>query len=311
MYNISIPSDYEGLNAYNSMRSVAGRVQNDQNTAYYMRALYQRAISGTKFKLPKSWALGKRYFKNVLYSLGFIGIIDTPQYGIIPQICTFSGYGLFMQPTKMLVNQPLVQFEGTIGEDCEVIQLCGDYMGIWDIVEHYAVRLSTAIATLDVSLFNERIPLLAAAKNKSANETLKAMYEKVSAGEPFIVFDKIIKGEGIDGNDDPIWTFTQDVGQNYISDKVLADMHTILEDFDKEIGIMAVGEKKERMIQDEVNMMQDDSCARSTTWFENMSDGFDRTIALFPSLAGDFSFSMKYGGVEYEYNYETNTNRNI
>ena len=61
MYGFEIPTDYEGLNAYNSMRSVAGRVQNDINTQFYMRALWQRAIAGTTFKLPKSWRRAKRY----------------------------------------------------------------------------------------------------------------------------------------------------------------------------------------------------------------------------------------------------------
>ena len=32
MFNFEIPTDFEGLNQYNSMRSVAGRVQNDLNT---------------------------------------------------------------------------------------------------------------------------------------------------------------------------------------------------------------------------------------------------------------------------------------
>ena len=308
MYNVEIPSDFEGLNQYNSMRSVAGRVQNDLNTAYYMRSLYHRILSGTKFFLPESWALGKRYFKNVLYTSGYIGVIKTAKYGVIPQICAPTGYGLYLQPTGLLVSQPLVQFEGTIGEDCEIIQLCGDWRGVWDIVEHYAIRLSMAITSLDVSLFNERIAVGAAAKNKSDAETLKVMYEKVSAGEPFIVFDKILKGEGLDSDSEPLWTFTQDVGTNYISDKILADMKTILEDFDREIGIMAVGEKKERMITDEVNMMQDDSCARSSTWFENLSDSFDRVNRLFPDL--NLSFSMKYGGEEHEYNTSTDSDRN-
>ena len=62
MYDINIPADYEGLNLYNSMRSVAGRVQNDENTQFYMRALYQRAIAGTKFELPDTWSRAKRYF---------------------------------------------------------------------------------------------------------------------------------------------------------------------------------------------------------------------------------------------------------
>ena len=307
MYNISIPTDYEGLNTYNSMRSVAGRVQNDLNTSFYMRALYQRVLAGTSFKLPKSWRRAKRYFKNVLFSLGFIGVVDTPEYGIIPQICTFNGYGLYLQPTDMIVSQPLVQFNGVIGENCELIHLCGDYRGVWDIVEHFAIRLSVAITSLDCALMNERISLLAAGKSKQASETLKFLYEKISAGEPFAVYDKAIKTDSLDENTEPIWTFSQDVASQYISDKLLADIDTILMQFDKEIGIAAVGEKKERMITDEIAMQNEDACARSSTWFENLSDSFDLCNELFPEL--DLSFTMRYGGETHEYNAENDVNR--
>ena len=307
MYNISVPTDFEGLNTYSSMRSVAGRVQNDLNTAFYMRALYQRAIAGTKFKLPRAWRRSKRYFKNVLFSLGYIGVVNTPEYGVIPQICTFSGYGLYLQPVEMIVSQPLVQFRGTIGENCELIHLCGDYMGIWDIVEHFAIRLSVAITSVDCALVNERLSVLAAGKSKQASETLKYLYEKISAGEPFAVYDKAIKSDSIDGNDEPIWTFSQDVANQYISDKLLADIDTILMQFDKEIGIAAVGEKKERMLTDEIAMQNEDACARSSTWFENLSDSFDLVNELFPDLG--LSFTMKYGGESYEYNAEIDANR--
>ena len=309
MYNISIPTDYEGLNEYNSMRSVAGRVQNDFNTQFFMRGLYQRVIAGTHFGLPKEWRRAKRYFKNVLFGLGFIGVANTPKYGIIPQICTFSGYGLFLQPTNMIISQPLVQFEGEIGRDCEIIHLCGDYRGIWDIVEHFAIRLSIAITSVDCALVNERLSVLAAGKSKQASETLKFLYEKISAGEPFAVYDKGITSESIDGKDEPIWTFTQDVANQYISDKLLADIDTILMQFDKEVGIAAVGEKKERMLTDEISMQNEDSCARSSTWFENLSDSFDLVNELFPEL--NLTFSMKYGGEIHEYNGASNVDRAI
>lgn len=311
MYNINIPESFEGLNQYNSMRSVAGRVQNDLNTRYYMRALYQRIISGTKFRLPKRWETlnGKRYFKNVLFSLGYIGIVETEKYGVIPQIAQPKGYGIFLQPTNLLVAQPLVQFEGTIGENCEVIHLTNDWQGVWDIVEHYAIRLSTAITSVDVSLVNSRISLMAAAKSKSAAETLKFLYEKISAGEPFAVYDKALKTQGIDDKEDPIWTFSQDVANNYITDKLLADMDTILRQFDNEIGILAMNGKKERMITDEVQAINDDTCARASTWEENLTDSFNRVNGLFPDL--NLSFTLKYGGEEHEYNAETDTDRNV
>ena len=304
---MKIPANFESLNEYNSMRSVAGRVQNDINTQYYMRALYQRLISGTTFKLPKAWSQGARYFKNVLFSLGFIGVIKTDEYGIIPQICTPKGYGLFLQPTEILVAQPLVNFTGTIGEDCEIIHLTNDWLGVWDIVEHFAIRLSVAITSVDVSLVNSRVSILAAAKNKSASETLKFLYEKISAGEPFGVYDKAIKEEGIDGKDDPIWTFSQDVKNNYITDKLLENVDTILRQFDNEIGILAMNDKKERMITDEVSAINDDACARATSWEQNLTESFDRVNALFPEL--NLSFTIKYGGESHEYNAEIDNDR--
>ena len=307
MFSFEIPTDYEGLNAYNSIRSVAGTVTDDVSTEYYMRALYQRVLSGATFRLPKAWAKGKRYFKNILYTRGFIGVADTKEYGIIPQICTFNGYGVFLQPTNMIISQPLVSFEGKIGEDCEIINLTPDWRGIFDIVEHYAIRLATAIASVDVSLVNSRVSFIALAKNKSANETLKILYEKISAGSPFEVIDKTLKPEGL--GEDPIWTYSQDVANNYITDKLLADIDTLLQQFDNEVGILAIGDKKERRITDEVSMIADDTCARASTWFENLSDSFDRVNALFPDL--NLSFSFKYGGEIHEYNNEANSNGNV
>lgn len=310
--DISIPESFEGLNQYNSMRSVAGRVQNDLNTRYYMRSLYQRVLSGAKFKLPEAWEAingGKRYFKNVLFSLGFIGVVDTPEYGVIPQIAAPKGFGIFLQPTDLMVAQPLVNFEGKIGVNCETINLTNDWLGVWDIVEHYAIRLSTAITSVDVSLVNSRLSVLAAAKNKNAAEALKFLYEKVSAGEPFAVFDKAIKSDSINGESDPIWTFSQDVSNQYITDKLLSDMDTILRQFDNEIGILAMNGKKERMITDEVEAENDDTCARASTWEENLTDSFNRVNKLFPNL--NLSFTLKYGGEEHEYNPTNDSNRNV
>ena len=307
-YNFNIPMDFEGLNQYNSMRTVAGRVQNDLNTRYYMRALYQRVLSGADFKLPKRWGIGKRYFKNVLFSMGYIGVIDAPEYGIIPQICTCNTLGVFLQPTKMIVTQPLVNFEGTIGENCEVIHLTGDWRGIWDIIEHYAIRLSTAITSVDVSLVNSRVSLLAAAKNKTAANTLKYLYEQISAGEPFSVYDKALKDDGLTESD-PIWTYSQNVKDNYITDKLLADMDTILRQFDNEVGILAGTMKKERMLDAEIAANNDDANARATTWFNNLSESFDLVNELFPDL--NLSFTLKYGGETHEYNAKTDVDRDV
>ncbi len=298
---IDLPSYYEGLGGYDiytGTRASSGLVENDLTTRYCMRSLYQRVYAGFIPKNPKSW--NKRYYKNVILNLGYIGIIKTPLYGIIPQIAQPSGeLGLYLQPTKLIVSQPLVQFEGTIGEDCELIMLTPDWQGINDIVEFYAKRLSIAFTSLDVALINARAAIMAVGKNKSATETIKAMYEKLTAGEPLLIADEQLKDESLDGKSEPIWTFSLDVKQNYIATDILADIKTILEDFDREIGIAAIGEKKERMITDEVTQLTADACARSETWFDCLSDSYDKVNELFPEL--NLSFSMTYGGEVHTY----------
>lgn len=301
--------DFEFLNQYNGRRSSSGTVENDLQTAYFMRSLYERAIAGTRFNLPKTW--NKNYFKNVLYLNGFIAVIKTPKYGVIPQMNTLSGYGLYRQPTHVLVSQPLVDFEGEIGKDCELVRLTPYYMGIWDIIEHYAIQLSELITTIHVSVLSSRAPFMAAAKNKNAANTLKAIVEKITAGNIAVVYDEnvLTDNSAMRGDRDPIWTASNATRDNYIVDKLLADLDTTLKMFDREIGIAALGEKKERRIEIEVEQDAADAAARCETWAEMLQETFDNTNRLFPEI--NISFSMKYGGETYEYVPEANTDRPV
>lgn len=295
--------DYEFMNSYNGRRSPTGTVENDYMTSYFMRSLYQRAVSVFDWDLPAGW--NANYFRNVLFANGFIGVIDSHKFGVIPQICTLTGYGLYMQPTNLMVKQPLVSFDGRIGEDCELIQLTPDYMGIWDIIEHYAVQLSTIQTSVSASLKNSRLSFLLGAKNKAAAETLKAVLEKISSGEPAVIVDKKLI-EDING-DSPLWVETFNVKDSYIIDLLLNDMRTILEAFDKEIGIPSVESKKERMISDEVAMQTADSCARLTTWMHMLDESIARTNALFNL---NISYEVK-GGAFDESLGETDIARNV
>lgn len=302
------PFDYEFINTYDGRRSPSGTVENDHTTWYYFRCLYQRALSVVDFTLPDGW--NKNYFKNVLFGMGFIGIIPTAEYGIIPQICNVSGYGLYLQPTRVLVAQPLVNFEGQRGENCEIIRLTPDYRGICDIVEHYAVLLAKLHTSITVSLINSRLGLLAFAKNKSAAETLKVVAEKLSSGEPLVVVDKILKEtDDLDGKTEPIFTQAFDAAHNYVTDKLLEDYQTLLKNFDAEIGIPTIDDKKERRIEQEINTMITDNCARVKTWKTALTESIDDVKKVFPELDISFEFTLNKGGETYVNNGETNDDR--
>lgn len=299
-----VPLNYEGINQYNGMISPTGEVQNDQTTAYFWRCLYHRLMSVIRFRLPTEW--NYNYFKNVLFGVGFIGIINSPQYGVIPQICTVSGYGLYLQPTKIIVAQPLVRFEGRRGEDCEIIRLTPDWHGVIDIIDHYAYELATAYTSVNVSLINSRAGLLAYGKNKNAIETIKVIAEKLSAGEPLVVAEKALKSDDING-DEPIFTMAFDPARNYITDKLLDNMATILNEFDREIGIPIVDDKKERRIEAEVNAMTSDAGCRIDIWKESLTESIRDVKKVFPDL--EISFDVKGG--ENEYYTENNNDRDV
>lgn len=298
MVNYTVYEGLHGYNVYNGTRSVRGTVENDLTTRYCMRSLYQRVYAGFRPKNPAFW--NERYFKNVLLTDGFLTIFKTDMYGIVPQISTPTGErGLFLEPTEMMVSQPLLKQTSEIGKTCEVIHLTPDWCGVWDIIEHWGLRLSMAFTSLDVALINCRAALIGAGKNKSATETIKALYEKLSAGESLLVYDKALKSDSLDPDSDPLWTLAVDVKNNYIVGDLLRDIQTIVEAFDREIGIAAIGEKKERMISDEVSQLTADSVARSECWFECLSRSYDKVNALFSEL--DLSFEMTYGGETHVY----------
>ena len=301
------PLDYEAINTYQGTYSPVGTVENDLTTHYFFRALYQRALSIIDFGLPTEW--NKNYFKNVLFGTGFIGIIPTAEFGVVPQICTLTGYGLFLQPRKLLVSQPLVRYEGEIGTDCELIRLTPDYRGICDIIEHYAVQLSTAFTSVKSSLVNSRLAYLAFAKNKQAAESLKIVLEKISAGDPAVIVNKILKGEDLEG-DCPIFIEAYDVGRNYITDRLLEDMRNILNDFDREIGIPIIDDKKERRVIPEINMLISDAGSRLDTWTECLRESIDRVNAMF-DLNITFKTITERRKEENEPYTETNVDRTV
>ena len=104
------------------------------------------------------------------------------------------------------------------------------------------------------------------------------------------------KLKDVDGT--PNWQlFFQNVGQNYIADKVLTDMKKIEDRFKTVIGIPNANTfKKERLIRDEVNANNFDTESNVLIWLENMQADiakvnkmFDLNISVSYRYASDYS----------------------
>lgn len=276
-----IPSNYEFENLYNSMRSPSTvHCRNTALVEYYTKYLLEKAISVFKFEgIPEKWAMN--YFQYVLFGYGYIAVINTDKYGVIPQMSGLTGYNIFYQPTIATIANPLLDGLKTleIGTQCEIIKLQPNYSGVMDIVTTYADLMALCLETAGINLLNSKMSYIFFSQNKASAETFKKMYDKVASGEPMAVIDKSL----LDDEGNPAWTmFTQNVGQNYITDKILNDLKTIEDQFNTEIGIPnANTQKRERMIVDEVNANNIDTNAKISLWLETMKRDIEKVNNMF------------------------------
>ena len=270
------PFNYDKLNIVQSqIHPVTVKNFNNITFAFWERALFQRALSVLEIDLPEEWNGSiKDFFNWCLYRIGFVAVFYDKKFGLSFQPCALNGYDFYYRPTKAIVSNPSLLFGSKtfrIGKDCEILKLTPDYMGIWDIIDYYAEKLSLLDNAINMSLINSKFSFILGAKNKSAGQAIKKIFDRINRGEPAIVYDKSIFNEG---DEDP-WQFLDlnVTKEKYLTPLQLADMRTLLHNFDTEIGIPTLPiEKKERMIADEATSMQIDAESRSEVWLNTFNE---------------------------------------
>ena len=215
-------------------------------STYYRRFLALRAFAILDFKnVPDNWDI--EYLKFVLMCWGAAAVLRTDKFGVIPQQCAYSGYNVYYRPTRALVVNPLFDktYDLRIGEECELIRLSPDWRGIPDLIGHYADLMAMTTTNIITNLFNCRLSYVFAGTSKAMGETMKAMFDKIAAGNPAVFIDKNLLNE--DGS--PNWIpFQQDLNATYIIDKLQTAERTFLNDFYSHIGIPNIPlEKDERL----------------------------------------------------------------
>ena len=274
--------DYVHKMMYNSSFSPSTvHCKNTDLVFYFKRYLLNKVIATYKINnMPSTWS--KNYFQYTLFCMGFISVLNTDQWGVIPQNCTLGGFNVMYQPKWAIITNPLFKktYQLNIGEECEIIRLLPDYIGILDVVETYADMMALALEAAGVNLLNSKFSYIFGSDSKAQAETFKKMFDNISSGEPAQFTDKY---NLFDENGNPTWVlFTQNVGQNYITDKVLNDLATIENQFNTKMGIPnANTQKKERMIVDEVNANNADTQAISELILENVGETMEKVNDMF------------------------------
>ena len=271
---------------------------------FWTRAFYERLINGLKINVPWDGDV-KDFFNYCLYGNGFVCIFKTNEYGLSFQPCNVSGYDFYYRPTQAIVTNPVFQKTFKIGEDCEILKLTPDYLGCFDIIYYYAEKMAELDCALKISISNEKNPKIYGASSKAKAETLKKIMDKVNQGNAVQIYDnRLFKSS--DNEDEPLTLFGNDARDNYMTDKILNDMFTIISRFDTEIGIPTVPyQKKERMVTDEATATRIDSQSRVLTWYETLKSSIEIVKKLFPDF--DISVEMRWGDVSKQ----IDTNRTL
>lgn len=292
-----VPMNYEQINLQAGMYSPSPvKNRNNKSFDYFVRSLFQRATTVFEWELPKEWdGKTKDFFLYCLFRFGYIVISDFEQFGLGFQPCGLSGYNFYYQPSKALVANPALDksLELELGKQGQLLKLTPDYRGIWDVLEFYAEKLSLLDNAINMSLVNNKYAFFLGARNKTAGAALKKMLDLVNKGEPAVIWDMKLLNDPTD-KEMPFQEWKREhLKDSYLTTDQLLDFHTILNDFDAEVGIPTVPyQKKERMVTDEANAKLADGKARSITWYETIQSSIKEVKELYPDIT--LSCKMRY-----------------
>lgn len=277
---MNLPFYYDYKNARNStINPSTVHVRDTGLQRYFARYLLQKTISVFKWDMPKTWS--KNYLLYTLYCWGYVAVINTDKFGVIPQQCTLGGFDVFYQPKFATVANPLLRgiLNPVIGKQCELLRLQPDYGGVMDIVNFYADMLALSAETASTNLLNSKLAYVFASDGKAGAESFKKLYDQIASGEPAAYIDKNLYRD--DGT--PTWNFfNQNLRDTYIAGDILNDMRLWEMKFDNEIGIPTTNTtKKERLITDEANSAIEESRTKAQLWLDELQESCRKINNMF------------------------------
>lgn len=295
-----VPLNYEQINLQaGSYFPSQVKPYNNEAFIYWQRSLFQRACSTLILNVPEIWKPHKNLLYWSLFAYGFCGVFDLDEFGKCFNPVNVSGYNFYYEPTIAVLANPAMKDDKTefeIGKNCQILKLTPDYKGVFDIITYYAEKLAALDCAINTAIINTKFAYIIGAKNKSAAEVLKKLFDRVSKGEPAVFFDSKLANDPNDKAEPWQALFRDNLKSSYITTDLLKDAQTILNNFDCEVGIPTIPyEKKERMVTSEAESRQIDATSRSIVWFDELT----RTMEICNNFLGftgsdKLSVTMRY-----------------
>ena len=309
-----LPLNYNQINIIETAY-IPSMVKNRNNLVYafWERSLFQRACSTLIINVPEKWDGNvKDFLYWCLFRYGYAVVFDYKKFGTVFNPCTLKGFDFYYQPVSCIVSNPALEndLELIIGDQCELLKLTPDFMGIWDIIGYYAEKMAVLDNAINLSIINNKFAYILGAKNKAVAESLKKIFDKVNKGEPAVFFDNKIADDPATKTEPFQYIERKSLKENYITTDQLQDMQTLLNNFDSEVGIPTIPyQKKERLVTSEAESRQIDSTSRSVIWFDTLSNSIEKVNRMFPDIK--LSVELRYAekGEEQDEYSEDNPDR--
>lgn len=237
----------------------------NQSTWYHSRKLLRQLFGRFEFSLPEDWPLD--YFMSNLFIGGEICITDTAA-GVIPLRCGHSGINMYNEPTECIIANPVLgEMRRSIGDECALVRINPDFSGVMDIINRYAALLAMCDSSMAVTLMNAKVAFIGMASSKAQANTMKKMFDKISMGEPAV----FVNGDAVNKEN----FFFNNVKQNFVGEEIQRVKRMIQNDFLTEIGLNNANlDKRERLIQSEVDANNEEIQNNVQLWLDNIRDGF-------------------------------------
>lgn len=279
--------------------------RNNASFDFWVRSLFERAQSSMIFDLPDFWQ-GDRmdFWYYCLFKFGYLSVqdltkidrIDAQKIGMCFNPVGLTGKDFYYSPTHAILSNPMLNdsLELKINEQCAIVKFSPSYMGCFDIIEFYADKLSQLDNAINVSIINNKFAYVLAGKTKGAVAALKKMMDMINAGVPAVFLNQRVLDDR-ESKDTPFQFLQRDnLKQSYLTTDQLMDLHTLLSDFDAEIGIPTVPyQKKERETEYESKSKVADGLARVLTWERCINASLENVNRLYPELNITFRLRWK------------------
>lgn len=256
----------------------------------FYRTQLRKIIKGLfEVECPEDW--NTDYLLNLLCIGGYVLIADSA-IGVMPFKSSPIGYNYTGDPTEALVSVPTMpHFKVKLGETGQLLFLertpLRQYFNFTKVMDVYAEKLASADCGIDVNLMNSRMAYLIAAENKAQADTIKEIYDKISNGDPMVVYKRDTLSK------DGLQAFFGNVRNTYIAGEIEDTKRTIMCEFLTSIGINNANmDKKERLITDEANSNNIEIMANTALWKDNLERCVNKVNKLFPSI--NFNLTMRF-----------------